>query len=66
MVPMTPVSHQFLSDMVAAQYQEEVQQAQLFAAFSLLAIVIASLGLYGLASFTAERRTKEIGTRARC
>ena len=63
MVPLTPVSHEFLSDMVAAQYQEEEQQAQLFAAFSLLAIVIASLGLYGLASFTAERRTREIGIR---
>jgi putative ABC transport system permease protein len=63
MVPMQPVSHEFLSDMVAAQYQDQEQQAQLFAAFSILAIVIASLGLYGLASFTAERRTKEIGIR---
>ena len=63
MVPMTPVSHEYLSNMVAAQYQEEEQQAQLFAAFSMLAIIIACLGLYGLASFTAERRTKEIGIR---
>ena len=63
MVPMTPISHEFLSDMVAAQYQDEEQQAQLFAAFSLLAVVIACLGLYGLASFTAERRTREIGIR---
>lgn len=63
MVPMTPVSHQFLNDMIRAQYQEEENQAQLFAVFSLLAVVIACLGLYGLASFTAERRTKEIGIR---
>ena len=60
---MTPISHEFLSDMVQAQYNEEEQQAQLFAAFSLLAVMIACLGLYGLASFTAERRTKEIGIR---
>ena len=63
MVPDTPVSHQFLSDMVHAQYRAEERQARLFAAFSLLAIVIACLGLYGLASFTAERRTREIGIR---
>ncbi len=63
MVPMTPVSHQFLNDMMRAQYQEEENQAKLFGVFSILAVVIACLGLYGLASFTAERRTKEIGIR---
>ena len=61
--PMTPISHEFLADMLSAAYQEEEQQAQLFAAFSILAVVIACLGLYGLASFTAERRTREIGIR---
>jgi putative ABC transport system permease protein len=49
--------------MVRAQYQEEENQAKLFGVFSILAVVIACLGLYGLASFTAERRTKEIGIR---
>ena len=63
LVPTTPVSHQFLSDMIRAQYQAEENQARLFAVFASLAIVIACLGLYGLASFTAERRTKEIGIR---
>lgn len=63
MVPMSPVGHQFLDDMIRAQYQEEENQAKLFAVFSTLAVVIACLGLYGLASFTAERRTKEIGIR---
>jgi putative ABC transport system permease protein len=63
LVPMSPVSHEFLNDMVGAQYQEEEDQAKLFAAFSMLAVVIACLGLYGLASFTAERRTLEIGIR---
>ena len=62
-VPLTPVSRQFLSDMMNAQYDAEERQAKLFAAFAALAIVVACLGLYGLASFTAEQRTKEIGIR---
>jgi putative ABC transport system permease protein len=61
--PQTPIAYEFLSDMIAAQYDLENRQAQLFAAFSVLAIVIACLGLYGLASFMAEQRTKEIGIR---
>jgi putative ABC transport system permease protein len=48
---------------MAAQYESEVTEAKLFSAFSLLAILVACLGLYGLAAFTAERRTKEIGIR---
>ncbi|OUS25387.1 ABC transporter permease [Thalassotalea sp. 42_200_T64] len=62
-VPMQPINLQFLSEMMKAQYAQELAQARLFAAFSLLAIVVACLGLYGLAAFTAERRTKEIGIR---
>jgi putative ABC transport system permease protein len=61
--PMKPINLQFLSDMLAAQYQSEARQMQLFSAFSVLAILVACLGLYGLAAFTAERRTKEIGIR---
>ena len=61
--PLTPISHQFLTDMMDAQYAAEETQAQLFAAFSALAVVIACLGLYGLAAFTVEQRTKEIGIR---
>ena len=49
--------------MIRAQYVAEEKQAKLFAVFSVLAVVIACLGLYGLASFTAERRTREIGIR---
>lgn len=62
-MPLTPISHQYVSDMLAAQYDSETRQATLFAAFALLAIVVACLGLYGLAAFSAEQRTKEIGIR---
>ena len=62
-VPMQPINLRFLSAMMDAQYESEATQAQLFSAFSLLAIMVACLGLYGLAAFTAERRTKEIGIR---
>lgn len=61
--PQTPVAHQFVSDMLAAQYDQEDRQAQLFAAFAALAVVVACLGLYGLAAFNAEQRIKEIGIR---
>ncbi|NVJ99860.1 MAG: ABC transporter permease [Alphaproteobacteria bacterium] len=61
--PQTPLAHSFVSDMLAAQYDSETRQAKMFAAFSVLAIVVACLGLYGLASFAAEQRTKEIGIR---
>jgi putative ABC transport system permease protein len=63
LVPQTPVNLRFLNDMMFAQYRNEEGQAKLFAAFSLLAVVVACLGLYGLASFAAERRTREIGIR---
>lgn len=62
-MPLEPVSHEFISDMLAAQYDGENRQAELFAAFSILAVLVACLGLFGLASFTAEQRTKEIGIR---
>ncbi|MGZ8362015.1 MAG: ABC transporter permease, partial [Allosphingosinicella sp.] len=48
---------------VAELYEAEDARAQTFAAFALLAIIVACLGLFGLAAFTAERRTKEIGIR---
>ena len=62
-VPLRPVSLQFLDEMMKAQYDEEVVQLKMFSVFSILAIVIACLGLYGLAAFTTERRTREIGIR---
>jgi putative ABC transport system permease protein len=47
----------------AKMYKEEKQNAQLSVLFTILAILIASLGLFGLTSFTIEQRTKEIGVR---
>lgn len=61
--PLTPIAYEYVSQMLAAQYDQEDRQAQLFAAFSVLAVLVACLGLYGLASFTAEQRTREIGIR---
>ncbi len=61
--PEYPFQYDFLDDRIAEQYRNEERMMQMFGYFSLLAILIACLGLLGLASFTAERRTKEIGIR---
>ena len=62
-LPKAPLKISHVSDLVDAQYRNEAGEATMFASFSALAIFIASLGLFGLASFTSERRTKEIGIR---
>ncbi len=61
--PDVPVMRRFLDDDFEALYRGERRQAQLLTTFSLLAVAIACLGLYGLASFSTTRRTKEIGIR---
>jgi putative ABC transport system permease protein len=61
--PDVPVLRRFLDDDFEALYRGERRQGELLTLFSLLAVVIACLGLYGLASFTTTRRTKEIGVR---
>src|SRR6478672_10470258 len=58
-----PFNAKFGDDIMGEAYQKEDARAKTFAAFSLLAVVIGCLGLFGLAAFTAERRTKEIGIR---
>jgi putative ABC transport system permease protein len=58
-----PFAAKFSEDIIAELYEGEEARAQIFAAFALLAVVVACLGLFGLAAFTAERRTKEIGIR---
>jgi putative ABC transport system permease protein len=63
MFPDVPFEAAFTEEIVAGLYDAETARAQTFAGFALLAIVVACLGLFGLAAFTAERRTKEIGIR---
>ena len=58
-----PFDAKFSEDIIGELYQADDARAQIFAAFSLLAVLIGCLGLFGLAAFTAERRTKEIGIR---
>lgn len=58
-----PFKAKFSEDIVGESYKKEDARAQIFGAFSLLAVIIGCLGLFGLAAFTAERRTKEIGIR---
>ncbi len=61
--PDFPFEYSFLSDEFAQLYQEEAHFATLARWFAGLAIFIACLGLFGLAAFTAQQRTKEIGVR---
>ena len=61
--PTTPFEFKFADDDYAAKFRSEEQVGRLARYFSVLAIFISCLGLFGLASFTAEQRTKEIGVR---
>jgi len=61
--PGNPFDYFFLDDFFNRQYQSEERFGTVFSIFSLLAIFIAGLGLFGLSSFTARQRTKEIGVR---
>jgi putative ABC transport system permease protein len=56
-----PLQYFFMDQEFAQMYKEEKQNAQLSVLFSLLAVMIAALGLFGLTSFTIKQRTKEIG-----
>ncbi len=63
LAPDVPFDGMFSEDRILELYQAEAARAKVFAGFAVLAIVVACLGLFGLAAFTAERRTKEIGVR---
>ena len=58
-----PLNYFFLDENLNKMYRPEEQLSNIFGYFSGLAILIACLGLFGLASFSAERRIKEIGIR---
>jgi putative ABC transport system permease protein len=61
--PHRPFLYSFLDDDFNRQYKADFIFRKLFTTFSCLAIFIASLGLLGLATYTAQQRTKEIGIR---
>ena len=61
--PNQVFDYHFLDEELAKAYQSETRTAQLIEVSTFLAILIACLGLFGLATFTAEQRTKEIGVR---
>ncbi|GAB3025363.1 ABC transporter permease [Spirosoma pulveris] len=61
--PGNPFEFYFADENYNRQYQSELQYGQVFTVASALAIFIACLGLFGLATFTTEQRTKEIGVR---
>jgi putative ABC transport system permease protein len=61
--PQQPFAYTFLDDEIAALYGGEQVAGKMTGILALIAIFIACLGLYGLASFNAERRRKEIGVR---
>jgi putative ABC transport system permease protein len=61
--PGYPYRFEFMDEAFNRQYLSERQLGKLFNGFSLLSVLIACLGLFGLASYTTERKTKEIGIR---
>jgi putative ABC transport system permease protein len=61
--PGIPYEISFLDDQLAKNYESVILQQKLVTFFSFLAIVIACLGLFGLTTFLAQRKTKEIGIR---
>jgi len=63
MITDVPYRYEFVDEVMAQEFIEEQGLASMLGIFSGLAVVIACMGLYGLAAFTAERRTKEIGIR---
>ncbi len=61
--PDQPYTYTFLSERFNRQFEADEKRGQIFTIFTILAILIACLGLFGLASYMVEQRTKEIGIR---
>ncbi len=61
--PDQPFVYEYLSDRFNRQFQADEKRGLIFTIFTVLAILIACLGLFGLASYMVEQRTKEIGIR---
>lgn len=62
-VPELPFDYRFLDEKYEQTFNKEERLGTIFSVFTILAIVVACLGLFGLAAYTAEQRTKEIGVR---
>lgn len=62
-IPGQPFTYDFLDDSFNNLYKSDIKSSLLIFIFSIIAIVISALGLFALAAFTAEQRTKEIGIR---
>jgi putative ABC transport system permease protein len=61
--PDIPFDYQFLNERIDQFYANEKKMSNIFLYFTVFALFIAALGLYGLATFISEQRTKEIGIR---
>ena len=61
--PEYPFEYRFLDDTIANQYRSEQAIGKIVTVFTILALFISCLGIFGLSSYTAEQRTKEIGIR---
>jgi putative ABC transport system permease protein len=63
LLPATPFNYEFLDETLDALYKSDVRFEKIINSFTILILLVACLGLFGLASFTVEQRTKEIGIR---
>jgi ABC-type antimicrobial peptide transport system permease subunit len=61
--PNDPFTYVYIDDSIANLYKSDIRTSRMILVFSILAIAIAVLGLFGLSTFAIERRTKEIGIR---
>jgi len=62
-MPGVPFSYAFLDDHIQKQYETDITLSRIINSFTLMAILISCLGLFGLAAFSAEQRSKEISIR---
>ena len=62
-IPGVPFDYSFLDEQVQKQYEADISLSRIITSFTLMAILISCLGLFGLAAFSAEQRSKEIGIR---
>jgi hypothetical protein len=62
-IPAYPLDYSFIADEVDDMYRAETRMGDLFKYFTILAILLAAMGLYGLSSFIAEQKSREIGIR---